>query len=107
MKDSRAKDALPLPVRRALQKLGEDVRIARKRRRLTMEIVAERALVSRKTLARVEHGDPGVSIGIYATVLFTLGLVDRLGTLADSSSDALGLTLADTDLPERVRRRSS
>jgi transcriptional regulator with XRE-family HTH domain len=69
-----------------------------------MDIVAERAFVSRKTLGRVEHGDPSVSIGIYATILFVLGLVERLGSLADVTTDDLGLSLED--LPKRIRNKA-
>jgi transcriptional regulator with XRE-family HTH domain len=104
MKDSRAIAGLPISVRRALTKLGEDLSAARKRRRLTMEIVAERAFVSRKTVGRVERGDPSVSIGIYATVLFVLGLVDRLAALADVATDELGRSLEV--LPKRVRQKA-
>jgi transcriptional regulator with XRE-family HTH domain len=108
MKASRALPALPLPVARALRKLGRDVSAARRRRRLTMALVADRALVSRATLARVERGDPGVSMGIYATVLFVLGMADGLGDLADLRHDSVGLALEEETLPRRVRlpRRS-
>lgn len=68
-----------------------------------MDIMAERAFIARKTLARVERGDSGVSIGIYATVLFVLGLIDRLGDLVDSRGDRLGRALEDERLPKRVR----
>ena len=105
MKASPALAALPLPVRRALTKLGEDVAAARKRRRMTMAVMAERAFVSRQTIARVERGDPGVSIGIYATVLFALGMTDRLAALVDPSADRLGVMLEDEQLPQRVRAR--
>ena len=63
----------PIPVRRALRKLGQDIRDARRRRRIPVEIMAERASISRTTLSKVEKGDPGVSMGIYARVLFVLG----------------------------------
>lgn len=68
-----------------------------------MAIMAERAFITRKTLARLERGDPGVSIGIYATVIFVLGMIDRLGGLVDSASDQLGRVLEDERLPRRVR----
>lgn len=68
-----------------------------------MEILAQRAFVTRKTVARVERGDPTVSIGIYATVLFVLGMHERLASLADASADRMGLILADEQLPKRVR----
>lgn len=93
----------PSAVRRALRKLGQDMADARKRRGLTMETVADRAFTTRKTLARVEAGDHGVSMGIYASVLNALGLLDGLGELADPSADELGLRLSAADLPKRVR----
>lgn len=97
----------PLAVRRALRKLGGDLRDARKRRGLTAEIVAERAFTTRPTLQKIEAGDGGVGIGIYAAVLNTLGLLDHLGQAADPSMDRVGLELAADALPTRVRRRSS
>jgi transcriptional regulator with XRE-family HTH domain len=103
MKATRALPALPLAVRRALDKLGRDLSAGRRRRRLTMALVAERAMVSRSTLARVERGDAGVSIGIYATVLFVLGMADRIGDLAEPGADAVGLALEEERLPQRVR----
>jgi transcriptional regulator with XRE-family HTH domain len=105
MKRSAALDALPAPVQRALTKLGEDIAAARRRRRITMAIMAERAFITRKTLARLERGEPGVSIGIYATVIFVLGMIDRLGGLVDSAADQLGRVLEDERLPRRVRPR--
>ena len=102
MKTSQAKAALPLSVRRALKKLGADIVIARKRRRLAMTVVAQRAFISRNTLTRVERGDAGVSIGIYATVLFVLGLADRLNQLADPITDDVGLSLENSRLPTRT-----
>lgn len=70
-----------------------------------MGIVAERAFTSRSTLQRIEEGDPGVGIGIYAAVLQALGLLDRLGELADPSHDPVGQALADAELPARIRLR--
>lgn len=90
-------------VQRSLRRLGEDIRIARKRRNLTMQVVAERALASRKTVARIENGDPGVNIGTYASVLHALGLLDRLTSLVDPAQDALGTDLDIDALPQRVR----
>ena len=93
-------------VRQALAKLGGDLRDARRRRRLTMEVVAERAFTSRSTLQRVEAGDPAVSMGIYAAVMQALGLLDGVGQLADPSVDVIGQALADEALPQRVRLKS-
>jgi len=66
--------------------------------------MAERASISRTTLNKVEKGDPGVSLGTYATVLFVLGLSDRLGELADVRTDTVGLELESEQLPRRIRR---
>ena len=68
--------------------------------------MAERALISRTTLNKVEKGDPNVSLGIYATVLFVLGMTDRLAELADPRHDAVGLSLEEERLPQRIRIRS-
>ena len=103
MKASRAIPALPVPVKRVLAKLGADLSIARRRRRITIELMAERAFVSRNTITRVEKGDPRVSMGIYATVLFVLGLSEGFSHLADASSDRVGLDLEEERLPARVR----
>jgi len=96
--------ALPLPVRRALRKLGGDIRDARLRRRIPTQLMAERASISRTTLNKVEKGDPGVSLGTYATVLFVLGFHERLSELADVRTDIVGLELEEQNLPKRIRR---
>jgi DNA-binding XRE family transcriptional regulator len=91
----------PLPVKRALAKLGQDIRNARVRRRITTTIMAERAFITRPTLRKVEKGDPGVSLGIYATVVFVLGLTTRLADLVDARADDVGLALEEERLPKR------
>ncbi len=82
-----------------------DIRDARRRRRIPTAVMAERALISRMTLNKVEKGNPGVSLGIYATVLFVLGMTDRLAELADARHDAVGLSLEEERLPQRIRIR--
>jgi hypothetical protein len=94
---------LPLPVVRALRNLGADIHDARRRRRIPTALLAERALISRTTLGKVEKGDPGASVGAFATVLFVLGMIDRLGFLADPMQDKVGVALEDERLPKRVR----
>jgi transcriptional regulator with XRE-family HTH domain len=94
---------LPLPVVNALRKLGRDICDARRRRRITMKLLAERANINRKTLARIEKGDQATSIGSYAAVLFSLGMADRLADLADAKHDLTGRQIEDENLPKRVR----
>ncbi|MCY4229643.1 MAG: helix-turn-helix domain-containing protein [Alphaproteobacteria bacterium] len=95
----------PAAVRRALRKLGADIRDARRRRQLPMAVVAQRAFTSRSTLQRVESGDTNVGIGIYAGVLQALGLLDGLSQIADISNDSVGQALASAGLPKHVHLR--
>lgn len=98
----RTTPELPLSVQRALRKLGSDIRDARRRRRISTTLMAERAGISRPTLRKVEEGDPSVSLGIYASVLFVLDMDDGLGEIADVTNDQLGLALQEEELPERI-----
>ena len=93
----------PLPVIRALRKLGEDIRAARLRRRIPVALLAERASISRMTLSKIEKGDGGVSFRNYATVLFSLGLIERLSDVAAPRFDSVGLELEEENLPKRIR----
>ena len=70
-----------------------------------MQVVADRAFTSRSTLQRVEAGDHRVGMGIYASVLHALGLLEGLGALADWRRDDFGQALAAAELPRRVRSR--
>jgi transcriptional regulator with XRE-family HTH domain len=92
-----------VPVTRALRKLGHDIRDARRRRRIPVATLAQRASISRMTLNKVEKGQPGVSAGTYATVLFALGMADRLADVADPRHDSVGLALDEERLPQRIR----
>ncbi len=96
---------LPITTRRELATLGTDLQHARRRRRLTTMMVAERAQITRPTLLRVERGDPGVSLGVYATVLWVLGFGDRISRLAAADTDTVGLSLEAERLPKRVSSR--
>jgi DNA-binding XRE family transcriptional regulator len=100
---TKGRYSLPIPVGRSLRKLGQDIRSARLRRRIKTATLAERAGTSRFSLQKIEKGDPGVSIGIYACVLFSLGMIDRLADLLDVRHDDLGLMLDEEKLPERIR----
>lgn len=100
-------DILPPKVRRSLVKLGADIATARKKRNLTVVMVAERLAVAKSTYLRVEKGDPTVSMGVYAMALFVLGFGDALGEIVDPRRDEQGLMLDVERLPKRVRVKKS
>ena len=101
----KRKPQLPLPVRRAMRKLGSDIRDARRRRRIKTTVMADRLQISRPTLGKLEQGDPSVAMGSYATALYVLGLVERVGDLADIAHDRVGQQLASENLPDRTPAR--
>ena len=72
-----------------------------------MAVVAARAFTSRSTLQKIEAGDTAVSIGIYASVLQALGLLDGLSEIADIGKDRVGQALASADLPKHVHLKRS
>lgn len=88
-------------VQSLLTKLGENIKLARLRRKLSADQVAERANVSRRTLYSIEKGSAGVAIGNYAMVLFVLGLEKDLLKMAED--DNLGRKLQDNNLLVRER----
>lgn len=65
--------------------------------------MAERVGVTRATLAKAEKGDSSVSMGVYASMLFVLGLVDRLAEIANVRHDEVGMALEEERLPQRIR----
>ncbi len=87
----------------ALRKLGEDLAIARVRRKEPQRLWAKRLGISIPTLIRMEKGDARVAIGIYATALWMMGRVEALADLADPQSDRGALEL---DVREAVKRRA-
>ena len=97
-----SKSPLMFPSQSALlAAFGERLRLARLRRRLTVDIMCERARVSRMTLYRIEEGSPAVSLGMYLNVLAVLKLENDLGLLAQD--DRMGRLLQDNALPARRR----
>jgi transcriptional regulator with XRE-family HTH domain len=84
-----------------LEELGEDIKLARLRRRLSAGQVAERAGISRSTLWQIEKGLPNVSMGYYAQVLFVLGLEKNLSAMV--ADDQLGRKLQDAEILVRKR----
>jgi len=93
-------------MKKILSELGENIRLARLRRKLSMEQVAERAGISRSTFGFIEKGYEGVSIGYYLNVLKVLGLEKDL--LLVARDDELGRKLQDANLiaKERAPKKS-
>lgn len=89
-----------------LKTMGEQIKMARLRRKLSATLVAERAGVSRSTLWKVENGNPSVAVGIYAAVLHALNNMDK-DLLKIAGDDELGRKLQDMDLMGKNKRRES
>ncbi|HEY5086608.1 MAG TPA: helix-turn-helix domain-containing protein [Gemmatimonadaceae bacterium] len=96
---------LPPAVRRSLVKLGRDVSVARRKRRITQAMMAERIGVAEATYLRIERGDPSVGIAAFAMTLFVLGLGTPFAELVDAARDDQALLLDVERLPTRVRAR--
>jgi len=92
----------PSDVTLMLSLFGERIRIARARRRWSMEMLAKRIGVGRRTVARLEKGDPGVATGLFFTALWALGLWETVHDLADPGADKVGEFLDKQRLPKRV-----
>lgn len=101
-------DSLPISIRQAVKALGENISMARRRRRQTQADVAARMMVSLPTVRRMEKGDPSVSIAIYYTALWALGLLNEVRGIAKPDDDESARLLDLERIPERVRhaRRS-
>ena len=96
---------VPLSIVTALKTLGQDIRNARKRRRITMNLLAERAKISRVTLSKIEKGDPSVAIKYYASTLKMLGLLKNLEEVAAAKNDGVGVIIEEENLPQRIRHK--
>ena len=97
------KSTVVLPqTQQILDQMGEQIRLARLRRHLSAELVAERAGISRMTLSNIEKGSPSVAIGSYAAVLHALNGMDK-DLLLVAKDDELGRKLQDLELPTRRR----
>jgi transcriptional regulator with XRE-family HTH domain len=109
MAKGRAADAgaktVPLPVRRALSEIGDDLSTWRRLRGLTVVEVAERADVARSTVLRLEAGK-GAGLEALLRVVRALGVLDELTAALDPYRSDVGRLRADERLPQRVRRRS-
>ena len=101
--DMSRKGATVLPqTQKILSQMGEQIKLARLRRNLSVELVSERAGISRATLWNVEKGSPSVAIGIYAAVLHALNNMDN-DLLLIAKDDELGRKLQDLELTTRKR----
>jgi transcriptional regulator with XRE-family HTH domain len=96
---------LPLPAERAIRKLGNDISLARRRRHISQASLAERMGASLSTVRRMEKGDVRVPIHFHARALHVFGEIRALEDLLDTTTDDIGLTLMDEQLPKRIRRK--
>lgn len=99
---SRKTAALTTRLEDVLKELGENIKLARLRRKITTTMMSERAGMGRVTLRKVENGDSGVTLGAYASVLFCLGLEKDL--LLIGKEDPLGRRLQDAELTNTNKR---
>jgi transcriptional regulator with XRE-family HTH domain len=97
-------EAPPYQVEQALKRLGENLRTARTRRKLTIEEVAEKIGAGRRAVMDAEKGKASTAAGIYAGLLWAYDLLGPLGELADPAKDEQGLTLASANEKTRVRK---
>ena len=90
-----------IKVDRSLKKIGLSLQNARKRRKITTALMAERLGISRGTLVKLEKGHPGISIETFLAALMMLDKLDEVVALLEN--DPLGIALMDKSLPKRVR----
>jgi hypothetical protein len=102
-KASPSTKALPSPAAKAIEVFAQDIATARKRRRTPQRLLAQRMMVSLDTLQRLERGNAGVSLGVVATALWALGLIDRLAALASPDQDTVGKGEELKRLPKQAR----
>jgi|SRR3990170_3675261 len=96
--------SMPFAVETAIKRLGANLRVARLRRNLTLEEVAQKLGVSRYVVAHAEGGKPSTSVAVYAGLLWTYGLLDQFAELADPVKDKEGLALSLANERSRARR---
>ena len=98
---SRTTPHLVPRISRLLNEVGGHLKLARLRRRYSSEIVAQRAGITRRTLSKVEQGDPAVALGVYARVMQVLRLEGDLALLG--ADDELGRKLQDAGITPKLR----
>src|SRR5579862_5390504 len=97
-------EAPPYPVEQALKRLGENLRLARTRRKLTIEEVAEKIGTGRRAVMEAEKGKASTASGVYVGLLWAYDLLGPLSDLANPATDEQGLTLASAKEKTRVRK---
>jgi transcriptional regulator with XRE-family HTH domain len=100
-------EGLTLSSLQAVEVMGNNIRIARKRRGWTLDAMAGSMLVTRKTLSRLEAGDPSVGLSVMAAALHVLGIVNDLRDIAAPDKDAVGIFSEKQRLPQRVRKKQA
>lgn len=95
--------AMPPPVARALRKLGHDLSVARRMRRITQQDLAQRMDTSVSTVRRMEDGNPGTALHTFLRALHVLGRLEDMVRIMALDQDTLGLELMQQQLPQRVR----
>ncbi|MEO1818893.1 helix-turn-helix domain-containing protein [Pseudomonas sp.] len=95
--------AMPPPVARALRKLGHDLSVARRMRRMTQQDLAQRMDTSVSTVRRMEDGNPGTALHVFLRALHVLGRLEDMVRIMALDQDTLGLELTQEQLPQRVR----
>lgn len=103
-KASPAQKALPIPANEALRQVGQNIRIARKRRRMSLRELAERSLLTIPTVQRAEREPGKVSLAVLAQILFVLNLLDGLKAVASPAGDVEGQALEVGRLPKSARQ---
>jgi len=97
---------MPRPVERALHRLGRDISIARRVRRLSQEDLAQRIGTSLSTVRRMEDGYPGTALHTFLRALHVLGRLEDMVKVMATENDTLGMELVREQLPQRVRTSS-
>jgi transcriptional regulator with XRE-family HTH domain len=100
-------EQLPREVLKHITELGQHVRTARVRRRMSTEDFAQACGIGRRTLYRIESGDPGITLSVFLSVLWKLGLLDTLRDVANPDTDDHGKILEAASRPQRVRAPTS
>jgi transcriptional regulator with XRE-family HTH domain len=100
-------NATQFPVERVLQRLGENISRARRRRYWSQDDLAEQIGLSVSTVRRLEAGDPGVRLQSLVSVLLVFGEIGQFNALLATNTDTVGLIRQDDALPKRVRAKAA